>query len=458
MTEHLEMRRQLSASSGSSSEKPPLSRGLSSLIRGKRSVLGELLRGSAPPWVEHLRDIQLTLEDEKRRKAEAGECALCTTPLKSAKDLEFANKKCCRTCGAVTCRQCAAHVHVLGHLRRRYVCFRCVAQAALDTKLVVVPDKAPAARIGAVEAKPVSLSTGVVVSAKELEEEEDSLMTTFVTKLWDTWSGWGRGGKEPGTDEEEEEASQEDVPLTKVVNLAQKTSEYSEEEKLVKMNELLAGAEGNFDGDALKSLLDLSHGYKGDGKLIVAVPFTKACLEVIKLLAGLGKAFEFAGSDMNDKLRTISKRTQETANECKISPNDVTLQMMVEREIKAKTTHAGKKAAGATRTIIRLLWFLDFIGVLMSKLANEPNTDLKNILSATYEETLSPRHIWMLRKIVRAGMSLVPEKKHFIPKLGLEGLSVAEQSVKLSSWGKAVDVVRFDMWTFMKTNNLEDVP
>jgi len=440
--------------------KASLAKGLSQRLRGgngkKASLLGELLRGSVPPWVEQLHDAGLSLEDEKKRKLETHECALCKVSLKTARDLEPANKKVCRCCKAVTCRQCAVHVHLLGHIRRRYVCWKCVGEAATASKLV--PPVVVVERVVEVKEQVSSPRLAPQESISSEDAKEETYLSSFVSKLWDTWSGWTGKVEEPISEMEEELSAGEEAEeeATTAPTLTAKTSEASE--KMERMNELLAASEGNFDGDALKSLLELSHGVNGDKTLVLAVPFTKACLEVIKLMAGLGKAFEFAGADMNDKLSIMDRRSKETAAELKIPLSEVTLQMMVEREIKAKTTHAGKKAAGATRTIVRLLWFLDFIGVLMNKLANEPKTPLNSILSATYEETLGPRHVWVLRRIVRAGMGMVPDKKHFIPKLGLEGLSEGDQTVKLSSWGKAVDDVRADLWKYMESKGMTEIP
>ena len=447
--------------SAPSSVRPSLAKGISARLRGtggssRRSLLGELLRGSVPPWIERLEDSGMSLDEEKKRKAECSECALCNVSLKGAKDLEPANKKVCRCCKAVVCRQCAVHVHVLGHIRRRYVCFKCVGEAATASKLVPPVIVVEKVEVKTIEQVPSPRLVPQDSSSMEHDAREESILSTFVSRLWDTWSGWNGQSEEAISEAEEELSAGEEETTTTVV--VKKAIEASGQEKMDKMNELLEGAEGKFDGDSLKSLLELSHGFKGDSTLILSVPFTKACLEVIKLMAGLGKAFEFAGSDMNDKLQTMTKRTNETAAEAKVPISEVTLQMMVEREIKAKTTHAGKKAAGATRTIVRLLWFLDFIGVLLSKLANEQKAPLANILSATYEETLGPRHIWVLRRIVRAGMGMVPDKKHFIPKLGLEGLKETEQAAKLKDWAATVDVVRADMWKYMESKGLTEIP
>lgn len=454
----------VSTASATAAKPPAVAKGLSARLRGKKtSLLGELLRGSVPPWVEHLQDSGMSVDEEKKRMKEANECALCHITLKTAKDLEPANKKVCRCCKVVVCRQCAVHVHILGHIRRRYVCWKCIGEAATATKLVppiVVVEKVETAK--STEPAPSSprLAHQESVSSETAETKEESSFGTFVKKLWDTWSGWNGTSDEPISEMEEELSAGEEDSARPSASTASTPAvkEETGQEKLDRMNELLAGTAGKFDGDALKSLLDLSHGFKGDPKLVLSVPFTKACMEVIKLMAGLGKAFEFAGTDMNDKLSIMMKRTKEYAAESKTPESEVTLQMLVEREIKLKTTHAGKKAAGATRTVVRLLWFLDFIGVLLSKLSTEPKTALSTILSATYEETLGPRHVWVLRRIVRAGMGMVPDKKVFIPKLGLEGMSEAEQSEKLKGWAKSVDAVRGDMWKYMESKGLTEIP
>ena len=55
-------------------------------------------------------------------------------------------------------------------------------------------------------------------------------------------------------------------------------------------------------------------------------------------------------------------------------------------------------------------------------------------------------------------MSLVPDKSTFLPKLKLDKLSEAEQVAKLRSWAEPVDVVRGELWGFMKQNKLEELP
>lgn len=423
------------------------------------STIGALMRSSVPAWVEHLKDSGLSDEQERKLKESTSECQLCRCSLKGLTDLEPQNKKLCRVCNAVLCRQCAAQVHVKGHLRRRYVCFRCVGEAAVHTRLV-----APQVVETVVEV----VTTTVVQSQaqqtqpqpfqdEDEEDEDEGVVATFVTRLWDTWSGWTVGGAGAGKQEDlvEDAAFSPMLQPSTDSPTAVTHLELSGEEQMANVTSMLASSD-KFNGDMLRELMELS--YLSTKPRVLVVPFTNGCKEIVKLMAGLGKAFEFAGGDMNDKLRIMDRRALETAGESKLPLEQVTLQHMVEREIANKTTHAGKKAAGATRTVVRLLWFLDFIAVLLAKLAASPQVALVTTIGNTYDETLSPRHVWVLRRVVKSGLSLVPDKKVFVERLGVAALSEQEQCGKFRLWANTLDAVRGDLWAYMGSKGLMEIP
>lgn len=432
-------------------------KGLSNRLGGqgsrRTSTVGEILRGTGPTWIQHLVDSGMSSSEEKKLLTSVGECTLCHTPLKTLRDMEPANKKICRVCKAVICRQCAAHVHLLGHVRRKYACFKCVGRACVKSELVepIVVEKVPDATLS-----PAPSLQNRADSMDQAIEQNQGTLTALVTRLWDAWSGWNGVGDEAISEGEEDmetltRATASTGAQVEAVDMP------NAEERISEGGEVLDG--GMFDGDQLKMLLQKSHGFKGDRTLVLSIPFTKACCEVIKLMSGLGRVFEFAGNDMNEKLAIMGKRCKETASESQVPPEEVTIQMMVEREIKAKTTHAGKKAQGASRTVVRLLWFMDFIATLLKKLAKEPKEPLNKILGATYEESLAPRHVWILKRMIRSGIaSMVPEKKVFLPKLGVENLSESEQCEKFVSWAGSVDAVRLDLWHFMESKGLSEIP
>jgi hypothetical protein len=344
-------------SSPSPKARPTITQSLSRRLLSRESsnstsLLGELLRSSAPPWVETLVDLQLPRSQAAKMLEAASECGLCGSSVVNRGPLEPGIKKLCTCCGLVTCRLCMTSVHMIGHLRRRYVCFQCVGTAA---QLLKRP-KAGSPHV--TFAAPVVVVVGGGEDAKPSMEEE---MSGYMQKLWER----GASDAQPGLnlsdyDDEDEYGDAQ--------------SSFGGDETRSRASTLgLADSQG-FDGDSLKRLLDSS---RKSGEHVLAVLFTRACSEIVKLLAGLGKAFEFASTDMQGKLSIMAFRIDDTARDVNASSGQVTIQQMVEREIAAGTANAGKQARGAARTVLRLLWFYDFVAVLLRKLADEPKAEVR---------------------------------------------------------------------------------
>jgi hypothetical protein len=174
-------------------------------------------------------------------------------------------------------------------------------------------------------------------------------------------------------------------------------------------------------------------------------------------MGGLGRTFEFASADFLKKLATADMRMKETAKEMGIPLQAVTLQQMVELDIKNGTTHAGKAKGPASRTILRLLWLFDFIGVLLQNLGKNPNKPLHEVCGQTYEETLAPKHSWIIRNSARSGMGLLPPKSEFRKCLGTERLSQEEEIKKLLVWSSKCNRTSEVMWAYMKSKGLEEI-
>ncbi|GBG29925.1 Ceramide-1-phosphate transfer protein [Hondaea fermentalgiana] len=217
----------------------------------------------------------------------------------------------------------------------------------------------------------------------------------------------------------------------------------------------LGGSKSNFDGDLFAAILAKSI---NEDRTINAALFLQASQQVPVLVGGLGRTFEFASADLDKKMSITETRLTETAQDLGIDRSDVSLQDMVERDIRLGITHDGKKAAPASRTILRLIWFLDFTGGLLQECADSQDQDLRTICSKVYEDTLAPRHNWLLRKAARSGMRLLPAKHIFRVRLGTVELSEEDEAEKLSGWASKVHAVSEIMWDFMKENGIEELP
>jgi hypothetical protein len=212
----------------------------------------------------------------------------------------------------------------------------------------------------------------------------------------------------------------------------------------------------SFDGFAMAKLLEGSYGPSGE---INAKLFLDACAQVVMFTAALGKTFGFASVDLNHKIDIVHRRIEEYSKAHKgVSEQDVNLQQLVNYDIDRNLTHAGKKAAPASRTILRLLWFIDFIRGMLRRLADNPSWEMKRACSETYEATLSPRHAFVLRRMVRMGLGMTPSRAVFRKRAKIVGLSEKQESETLMLWTLPCDKVAEHMWQFMKNKGLEKLP
>ena len=97
-----------------------------------------------------------------------------------------------------------------------------------------------------------------------------------------------------------------------------------------------------------------------------------------------------------------------------------------------------------------------FKAVLLRKLGSDAKAELKASVATTYEETLAARHVWILRRVVRTGMSLVPDRQVLIASVGLKDAPDAQQ--RLVAWADSMDRVRNLLWAFMKAKGVEELP
>lgn len=210
-----------------------------------------------------------------------------------------------------------------------------------------------------------------------------------------------------------------------------------------------------FNGDQFAMILRRSI---NPDNTINAELFLKASRQLPGLVGGLGRTFEFATADIEKKMEIAEERLTETADDLGMSKSQVTLEDMVERDIRLGVTHDGKKAAPASRTLLRLLWFFDFTAALLQGTADAQDEDLSTICSNAYEEALAPRHPWILRKAARSGMRLLPNKRVFRVRLGTADLPRDVEQARITGWADEVRAVKAIMWDYMEDKGLEELP
>ncbi|CAD8052445.1 unnamed protein product [Paramecium primaurelia] len=63
------------------------------------------------------------------------------------------------------------------------------------------------------------------------------------------------------------------------------------------------------------------------------------------------------------------------------------------------------------RTVLRLMWFLDYVAVLLEKLIIKPNDSLGSICAEAYSIALAPHHPFAVRFAARTGMLVVGSRE-----------------------------------------------
>lgn len=433
----------------------------------QRSLLGPLKNG--PEWVLSLK-YQKRKQGKQRVKKEANDCSICEVPL-----MNRLEKRICNCCGEVTCRDCTGLVHLLDFRRRKFVCFRCLKDAT--AKIPDLPGTAKAVSPSSSGKSSKRSSKSRAAPAPSISE--DAVAAGFMDRIWGMWGGWmdqeeGDDGDHSADEDADLAPVQESSTKSKRVSskrsstargTSSKTTTADEVRNTVpsghvrrrsqKMQEAVDAEEISFDGFQMAKLLDSALSKNGD---INAKLFLDACAQVVMFTAALGKTFGFASVDLNHKIDIVHRRVEEYSKAKKVSEQDVSLQQLVEYDIERKLTHAGKKAAPASRTILRLLWFIDFNRVMLRKLSENPKMELKKACAETYEATLSPRHAFVLRRMVRMGLGLTPSRDLFRKRAKLVGLTEKEESNTLMQWVEPCDKVADQMWGFMTEKSLQKLP
>ena len=162
-----------------------------------------------------------------------------------------------------------------------------------------------------------------------------------------------------------------------------------------------------------------------------SVAFVDGCREIGHIVSLLGPGFSIASADINDKCRILSARLDEAAA---ASPPAAaaapaaapagrpTLQRLVRAEVAAGTAATNSaQHASAARTVLRLLWMIDFIAVLFEGLAAAPADSLTAVARAAYHTALEPHHTLLVKLTAKAAMSFLPSRERFLQALAAGG-------------------------------------
>eukprot|EP01138_Halocafeteria_seosinensis_P016347 gb/GECG01016678.1/.p1 GENE.gb/GECG01016678.1/~~gb/GECG01016678.1/.p1 ORF type:complete len:249 (+),score=42.21 gb/GECG01016678.1/:1-747(+) len=209
--------------------------------------------------------------------------------------------------------------------------------------------------------------------------------------------------------------------------------------------------------------------------------FVKMSHEVVKMIRALGSALKMARDDIEEKSEILIVRKGELEERSKSSTSGttkapikdgegsppenesedeirLTLQYMVKDEMRRKVHDIEKSSFhSGSRTLLRMMWFLDFTWKLLTELYDHHDKKLRTCASEAYEFGLAPHHPWMLRKTISAAFYALPYREDFMKHLA-GGVDDPEIMNKLHAATSSLQKVRDSLWAFYKKHELTELP
>ena len=156
----------------------------------------------------------------------------------------------------------------------------------------------------------------------------------------------------------------------------------------------------------------------------------------------------FALSDIVGKLDQIDEHTKESGDD---GPG---LLAIVSKEVELNVHDTGKSSPSITRTLLRLMWFLDFVAKLLHILGEKQDSAVSSAAREAYSETLATHHPWLVRKAASASMSLCPSRTTFMEKIGLVSLEESDRGNILRTTASMMHRTLSGLWQYYEEKKL----
>ncbi|CAG9326905.1 unnamed protein product [Blepharisma stoltei] len=179
--------------------------------------------------------------------------------------------------------------------------------------------------------------------------------------------------------------------------------------------------------------------------------FADAMLEFSNSFAFLGRALSMAFSDITSKAAIIKNNFQ--------GSQFTGLQSMISDEIRrgVERFHQDDHHASTARTILRLMWFFDFLRQLIINFSTHLDWKMSKCVSEAYDDAFGPHHPWPVRMAAKVGIKTVPNREEYGRRL-LGDISLERQLELFNRMLELSSPIREALWNFYKRNNLTELP
>ncbi|GMF27589.1 unnamed protein product [Phytophthora lilii] len=175
-----------------------------------------------------------------------------------------------------------------------------------------------------------------------------------------------------------------------------------------------------FTLDKLVAALDEGAKTRAPDGGLTLVSFMATCKVICGFLGVFGRATSFAGSTVGAYFTSIEHNLE--AWPVPTSSNtwkEQSVKAVIEHEVDLGVADVGgKKKPSCSRSLLRLLWFVQFVEACVRlTLLESAEENCYNGASKAYEETLGKRHPWLVRKGVNTALGSIPTRSHILGEL-----------------------------------------
>ncbi|CAD8120452.1 unnamed protein product [Paramecium sonneborni] len=190
--------------------------------------------------------------------------------------------------------------------------------------------------------------------------------------------------------------------------------------------------------------------------------FVLMCRELTKIFMEMGGILKKAFEDINSKCRLLELNWSMHKHGSLIEFIQFEKQKDIAKLNGQNTENFGYKQGdfyfdyeSSARTLLRLMWFFDFIYYLTNQLLTDKKKSFSSICSEAYKESLAPHHSFTLKTVVKAGLYTVGSCDNFYKVIFKEN---EDKDEKLGIIRDTIMKLKFRLWTFYKNENLCELP
>ena len=178
--------------------------------------------------------------------------------------------------------------------------------------------------------------------------------------------------------------------------------------------------------------------------------FSEAMIEYTHSFSFLGVALSMAFSDISTKAQFIQNNFKNS---------DFTgLQSMILNEIsRGVEKNNNDRNPSTARTVLRLLWFFDFLKDITTNLVNHEDWPLAKSCRKAYKSALAPHHPWHIRFGAKIAIKTVPSRKEYMDRV-FGNRPYSEQLAMFQTMLDCSNPIRETLWNFYKQHKLTELP